>query len=422
MTHDLPERRATAARPANSPRFLLFLICLFASAGQLAIDIYVPALPAMARYFATSPQAIQSSVSVYLAAYALGQLIFGPISDALGRKRVLAFGLVIYTVGCLLSLAAPNLETFVLARCLQGFGIAATNLLAKAIITDSFVGTALMHAFTYMSITWGLAPIIAPVIGAHLQELFGWKACLVFLLVYSLVMWALLWRFRETLRQPVHLEPRTLIANAGKVLASPVFQSCFLAQGLCYSILLVFNVVGPFMVQNTLHKPPTFFGYLALGIGLMYFLGGLSNRLYGPRLPTAEQRLRVGARVMAGAAIAMLVLALTVGLRVWTLATPVLVMGLCAGAMYPTLMAKGNSLFPHIAGLTSAILGCALLLVSSAMMGLAGFVSVHVLTPLAVFFVLLALTVVVMVTKLLRHLAQSQAAAATLAQRSGEAA
>ncbi|MCP3723396.1 multidrug effflux MFS transporter [Paraburkholderia sp. CNPSo 3272] len=421
MTHDLPERPATAARPANSPRFLLFLICLFASAGQLAIDIYVPALPAMARYFATSPQAIQSSVSVYLAAYALGQLIFGPISDALGRKRVLAFGLVIYTLGCLLSLAAPNLETFVLARCLQGFGIAATNLLAKAIITDSFVGTALMHAFTYMSITWGLAPIIAPVIGAHLQELFGWKACLVFLLVYSLVMWALLWRFRETLRQPVRLEPRTLIANAGKVLASPVFQSCFLAQGLCYSILLVFNVVGPFMVQNTLHRPPTFFGYLALGIGLMYFLGGLSNRLHGPRLPTPEQRLRVGARVMAGAAIAMLVLALTVGLRVWTLAVPVLVMGLCAGAMYPTLMAKGNSLFPHIAGLTSAILGCALLLVSSAMMGLAGFVSVHVLTPLAVFFVLLALTVVVMVTKLLRHLAQSQAAAA-LAQRSGEAA
>jgi len=421
MTQDLPERSATAARAQNSPRFLLVLICLFASAGQLAIDIYVPALPAMARYFATSPQAIQSSVSVYMAAYAFGQLIFGPISDSLGRKRVLAFGLVVYTLGCLLSLAAPNLETFVLARCLQGFGIAATNLLAKAIITDSFVGTALMHAFTYMSITWGLAPIVAPVIGAHLQEWFGWQACLVFLLVYSLVMWALLWRFRETLRQPVRLEPRTLVANAGKVLASPVFQSCFLAQGLCYSILLVFNIIGPFMVQNTLHKPPTFFGYLALGIGLMYFLGGLSNRLHGPRLPTPEQRLRVGARVMAGAATIMLVLALTIGLRVWTLAAPVLLMGLCAGAMYPTLMAKGNSLFPHIAGLTSAILGCALLLVSSAMMGLAGFVSVHVLTPLAVFFVLLAFTVVAMVTKLLRHLAQNEAAAA-LTPRSGEAA
>jgi MFS family permease len=200
-----------------------------------------------------------------------------------------------------------------------------------------------------------------------------------------------------------------LLTNAGKVLASPVFQSCFLAQGLCYSILLVFNIVGPFMVLNTLHKPPTYFGYLALGIGMMYFLGGLSNRLHGRGLPSAERRLEIGARVMAGAAIAMLVLALTVGLQVWTLAVPVLVMGLCAGAMYPTLMAKGNSLFPHIAGLTSAILGCALLLVSSAMMGLAGFVSVHVLTPLAVFFVILALTVVVMVTKLLRYLARMQA-------------
>jgi Bcr/CflA subfamily drug resistance transporter len=409
MTDTFSNRAPEPARPSNSPRFLLGLICLYASAGQLAIDIYVPALPAMARYFATSPQAIQSSVSGYLAAYAFGQLVFGPIADAYGRKRVLAFGLIVYTIGCVLSLAAPNLETFMLARCLQGFGIASTNLLAKAIITDSFRGKALMHAFTYMSITWGLAPIIAPVIGAHLQTWFGWHACLVFLLLYSLIMWALLWRYRETLPKPVHLELRTLLTNAGKVLASPVFQSCFLAQGLCYSILLVFNIVGPFMVLNTLHKPPTYFGYLALGIGMMYFLGGLSNRLHGRGLPSAERRLEIGARVMAGAAIAMLVLALTVGLQVWTLAVPVLVMGLCAGAMYPTLMAKGNSLFPHIAGLTSAILGCALLLVSSAMMGLAGFVSVHVLTPLAVFFVILALTVVVMVTKLLRYLARMQA-------------
>ena len=413
MTDPFFPGAASPARAANSPRFLLCLICLYASAGQLAIDIYVPALPAMARYFGTSPQAIQSSVSGYMAAYALGQLIFGPIADAYGRKRVLAFGLVVYTIGCVLSLSAPNLETFLLARCLQGFGIATTNLLAKAIISDSFRGKALMHVFTYMSITWGLAPIVAPVIGAHLQTWFDWQACLVFLLVYSIAMWAMLWRYRETLPAPVRLEPRTLIANARKVLASPVFQSCFLAQGLCYSILLVFNIIGPFMVQNTLHKPPTFFGYLALGIGAMYFLGGLSNRLHGPRLPGVEWRLMFGSRVMAGAAIAMLALALTVGLRVWTLAGPVLVMAMCAGAMYPTLMAKGNSLFPHIAGLTAAILGCALLLVSSAMMALAGFVSVHELTPLAVFFVMLGLTVVAMVTKLLRHLARMEAGAAS---------
>jgi MFS family permease len=85
------------------------------------------------------------------------------------------------------------------------------------------------------------------------------------------------------------------------------------------------------------------------------------------------------------------------------------VMGFCAGAMYPTLMAKGNSLFPHIAGLTSAILGCALLLVSSLMMIVAGFVSVQILFPLSVFFVLLAFTVVLMVSLLLRYLERPKA-------------
>lgn len=389
---------------ANHPRFLIFFICMLASAGQLAIDIYVPALPTMAQYFQTSAQAIQSSVTIYLMAYAFGQLFFGPLADAYGRKTMLILGLAMFTAGCLLTLAANNLETFILARCLQGFGIAATNLLAKAIITDSFSGIALMHAFTYMAIAWGLAPILAPVIGAHLQTGFGWRSCLTFLLIYSFVMWAVLSRYKETLKQPVHLHPKTLLRNAGMVLRSPVFQSCFLAQGLCYSILLVFNIVGPFMVQETLHKPPTYFGYLALAIGLMYFLGGISNRIHHPRLPTPEQRLRIGARVMTGAAVVMLILALTVGLEVWTLTLPVLFMAFCAGAMYPTLMAKGNSIFPHIAGLTSAILGFALLLVSSLMMGLAGFVPFHSLTPMAIFFVIVGLTVISMVGKLLHHL------------------
>lgn len=409
MSTSVPDRSATPVRTPNSPGFLLLMICMFAGAGQLAIDIYVPALPAMAHYFATSPQAIQSSVTGYMAAYAVGQLVLGPFADAYGRKRVQIFGLLVYTAGCLLSLTTNHLETFILARALQGLGISSTNLLTKAIITDTFSGRALMHAFTYMSTAWGLAPIIAPVIGAHLQTWFDWQACLVFLLIYSLLMWVVLWRYKETLKQPVPLAPRTLISNARKVLISPVFQSCFLAQGLCYSILLVFNIVGPFMVQSTLHKPPTYFGYLALGIGLMYFLGGLSNRIHGPRLPSAEQRLRIGVRVQVGTSLVMLLLALGVGLRVWTLAVPVLVMGFSAGAMYPTLMARGNSLFPHIAGLTSSILGCALLLVSSAMMALAGFVSVRSLTPLAVFYVLLALTVAGMVAKLLRHLDRTQA-------------
>ena len=389
---------------ANHPRFLIFFICMLASAGQLAIDIYVPALPTMAQYFQTSAQAIQSSVTIYLMAYAFGQLVFGPLADAYGRKKILVLGMLMFTGGCLLTLTANNLETFILARCLQGFGIAATNLLAKAIITDSFSGMALIHAFTYMAIAWGLAPILAPVIGAHLQTAFGWRSCLSFLLIYSFVMWAVLSRYRETLKQPVHLNPKTLLKNAVMVLKSPVFQSCFLAQGLCYSILLVFNIVGPFMVQETLHKPPTYFGYLALAIGLMYFLGGISNRIHHPRLPTPEQRLRIGARVMTAAAVLMLILALTVGLEVWTLTLPVLLMAFCAGAMYPTLMAKGNSIFPHIAGLTSAILGFALLLVSSLMMGLAGFVPFHSLTPMAIFFVIVGLTVVSMVGKLLHHL------------------
>lgn len=408
--HDCPNHRSDSKSAANGSRFLLLFLCVFASAGQLAIDLYVPALPAMARYFETSSHGVQSSVTVYLVAYALGQLVFGPFSDAYGRKRALALGLALFTIGCVLSLSADSFAAFIVARCLQGFGIAATNLLCKAIITESFTGRAMADAFTYMSTAWGVAPIVAPVIGAQLQTWFGWRSCLWFLLVYSLVMCTLLRRYRETLVRPVPLDARLLMKSSATVLRSPVFQSCFLAQGLCYGILLVFNIVGPFMIQSTLHETPTFFGYLALAMGFMFFLGGLSNRLHHPGLPSAEQRVRIGAFVMMAAAFAMLVLALTVGLRVWTLAAPVLIMALCAGVLYPTLMAKGNSLFPHIAGLTASILAFALLLVSSAMMGLAGFVPVHTLTPLALLFVLLASTVVLTTGKFVRHLGRARQA------------
>ena len=399
----------TPARESNSPRFLLFLICLFASAGQLAIDIYVPALPDMARSFATTPQAIQSSVSGYMAAYALGQLIFGPVADAYGRKRVLAFA-VIYTIGCLLSLGAQNLETFVLARCLQGFGIATTNLLAKAIITDSFAGQADARVYVHVDRVGACADRRtgdrrAPAGMVRLARVPRVPARVLAGDVGAAV--ALPRNLAETrASRAAHADDERGQGAGGRCSrAASSHRGCATASCSC-------STSSGRSWCRPRCTPPTFFGYLALGIGLMYFLGGLSNRIHRPGLPSAEQRLRIGARVMAGASVAMLVLALTVGLRVWTLATPVLVMGFCAGAMYPTLMAKGNSLFPHIAGLTSAILGCALLLVSSAMMGLAGFVSIHVLTPLAVFFVVLSCIVVWMVTKLLRYLSQQQAQAA----------
>jgi MFS family permease len=189
-------------------------------------------------------------VTGYLIAYAFGQLVFGPHGRCLRPQARPRLGLSLFTLGCVLSLAAPTSETFVAARVLQGFGIATTNLLAKAIITDSFSGQALVHAFTYMAIAWGLAPIVAPVIGAHLQEAFGWRSCLVFLLVYSFAMWAMLWRIARPGR-PVHLHPAPCSRMRAWCWRARCSRAASWRQGLCYSILLVFNIVGPFMVQNT---------------------------------------------------------------------------------------------------------------------------------------------------------------------------
>jgi DHA1 family 2-module integral membrane pump EmrD-like MFS transporter len=318
---------------ANHPRFLLFLICAFASAGQLAIDLYVPALPKMAVDYATSAQAIQTSVTGYLIAYAFGQLVFGPLADACGRKRILVLGSVCSRWAACSRWPPPTWKPSSRRGCCRASALRPPTCWPRPSSPTPSRQT-LVHAYTYMAIAWGLAPIIAPVIGAHLQEAFGWRSCLVFLLVYSFAMWAMLWRIgRHWPGRCTCIRPPCSECAHGA--GSPVFQSCFLAPGTVLQHPAGVQHRRPLHGAEHLAPAAHLLRLPGLAIGMMYFLGGISNRIHHRSLPSAEQRLRIGARVMTVAAFAMLALALLVGLTVWTLITPVLVMAFCAGAMYP---------------------------------------------------------------------------------------
>ncbi|KGK12028.1 hypothetical protein BOO29_15700 [Vibrio navarrensis] len=384
---------------SNSSFFITLLIILLAPIGQAAIDIYVTALPEMRDSYSVTQSQIQLSVSLYLIAFAIGQMIYGPIADAWGRKPTLFLGIFIYLIGSLIAIFSHDFNTFLVARIIQGLGITSASVVMKAIATDNFKDAQLANVLTYMVISWGMGPIIAPVIGAKLQLHFGWESCLYFLAIYGAVLLALLCRFKESLKTPVPLTPATLASNSRKIIGEQKFQICFLAMGLCYGILLTFNLVAPFIVQDVLGYSPATFGNIALLMGAAYFLGVFSNRFNKDKVPVNKLYLSA-TTINVFVSLAMFAYAYQFGMNIYALVIPCLIMTFFAGVMYPNLMGKGVSLFPELGGLASSLLGFLLMLLAGLIMVFASYLNTESLLPLSSMFLLINILCFFLIRKL----------------------
>ncbi|WP_051341190.1 multidrug effflux MFS transporter [Azospirillum halopraeferens] len=392
----------TDARRGGADLFLVFLIVALAPIGQMAIDIYVPSLPVMVEHFGTTRPMVQLSVSLYLVAFAIGQLIYGPLADALGRRVALLAGIGLFLAGGILAAFAGSIEGFIAARIVQGLGITAASVVMKAIAADRFRGEDLANVMTWMVVAWGMGPIVAPVIGAWLQTLYGWEYSLYFLIAYAAVLLlVVVVLYRETNPEPRPFRLPDVLRNSRAIYTDRTFLFVFLSMGLSYAVLLTFNLVAPFIVQTVLGLSPSAYGHIALLMGAMYFLGGFSNRLL-PRRITVRTRFAVASTVNVVAAAAMAGLAVPFDLNLWVLVLPTLVMVFFTGVMYPNLMAIGVGLFPAMAGLTSSLLGFSLMLCAAVVMIGASSLQVASLLPLATLFLVVAASVRVLVLRTLR--------------------
>lgn len=383
MTQSTVASRELATENTWYGNFLALLIVVLAPIGQMGIDILVPSLPLMAAEFATDRHIVQLSVTLYLVAFATGQLFYGPLSDSFGRRPALITGLLVFLAGSAVCMLAPTVEVFIVGRVIQGAGITAASVIMRAIATDRFQGPQLAQVLTYMVIGWGMGPIVAPAIGAALQATLGWRHSLSFLLAYALALLVLVVLvMKETNRRPVPFRLRVISQGIAEIYGSRRFRLISLAMGLCYGALLTFNLVGPFIVQTVLGFSPEIFGSLALAMGAVYFGGVFSNRLL-PKSVTAARKFSVASSLALAAAVVQVAMAFLFDLNLWALALPFAAVVLFSGVMYPNLMAMGVSAFPHIAGLASALLGFSLMLIAAAIMGISTLLHVQSLVPFA---------------------------------------
>ena len=355
------------------------------------IDIYVPSLPAITEYFGVPAQLVQWTIPSYLIGYSLAQLFCGAFSDAWGRRALLIAGLVLYAGASLLAAFASSISMLILMRFVQGLGVAAPGVLARAIASDSFDSERLPPATNYITLAWALGPIIAPLIGGYLQHVFGWKSVFYFLTAYGCAVLLLIcFLLPETNAHRHQLRLETLLNHYKVVLASPVFLGCALVLAIIYSQLILFNVVGPFLIQTVLGESPLVFGRVALSLGVAWFLGSLTNRILTASFPQLPLMAAATALALLGSTL-MAWLAFESPLSLSNLVIPSAVVFMSGSVTFTRCFGLSVRLFPERAGTASALVGT-LFIAGSAVAGFgASFLEASTAIPLALSFVGLTL-------------------------------
>ncbi|HHP0511370.1 TPA: multidrug effflux MFS transporter [Vibrio harveyi] len=231
----------------------ILLACLIISVGQLSMGLVFPSLPWIAKDFDISLDQAQLLVSVYLLGFGPSQFIYGPVSDALGRKKVLLTGLLIAMLGLLMIIFFRNTFTgMVMGRFLQGLGTGCCAVLARASTRDRFNGPELPVALSYIAMAASITPLVAPVIGGFINAHFGWTMVFISLLGYVSLAWiVILVRFKETITQTSPLpSPKKMLLQYRDLLTSRYFMSFASIGWLNFSLMITTVSVMPFIMQN----------------------------------------------------------------------------------------------------------------------------------------------------------------------------
>lgn len=337
---------------------LLSIILLLAPISGMGIDIYAPSLPHISTLFAVTHLVAKNTISVYLLGFAIGQVFAGSLSEVYGRKPILVCGLVLFILSCLLAAVSEQIGLLMVARFIQGLAVTAPVVMVKTLATDTYSREEMKKISTYFVISWSMGPIVAPLIGGYLQTYVGWWASFVFLAVYSFVLLLLILCFLpETHKAKIPFNFRQLLSQYTVILQDKKFLSMSLSLALSYSIIVIFNVLGPFIIQKGLGYSPIGFGHIAFFMGFACLIGSISNRYFISRYKVQK--------LIKYSELAIIILSLGALAVFWghqknsllLVVVPTFLIILSIGIIFPNFSGICLSQFPQVAGAASAVLG-----------------------------------------------------------------
>ncbi|MEM9105118.1 MAG: multidrug effflux MFS transporter [Pseudomonadota bacterium] len=346
---------------------------LLACVGPLSIDMYLPALPAIAGGLETSVGAVQMTLTVFFIAFGLSQLVYGPVADQVGRKPPLYFGLSIFIIGSVGCALAPSIEILTVARFVQGLGAAVVMVIPRAIIRDLHTGVQATRLMALIMLVISVSPMLAPLVGSGMILLAGWRAIFVLLCVAALCSLLLTsMMLPETLKSEnrVVFNTSSFLRGCGVLLRDMEFMGLTFIGGFGMASFFVFIASAAFVYTGQFGLTPTGFSLAFAFNAIGFFSASQLAASFGARFGMARM---VSAAVAGFAFFTLLLLALTLaGYGTLYVIIGLLFLGnACLGLVIPTTMVLALENHGDMAGLASSLGGTLQMVAGGAMIALA---------------------------------------------------
>ncbi|MCY3815233.1 MAG: multidrug effflux MFS transporter [Gammaproteobacteria bacterium] len=357
-----------AATPALRTGEFVPLIALLISLVALAIDAMLPALPAIGEDLGVVHRNdVQFVITAVFLGMSMGQIVFGPLSDRIGRKPAIHAGLVLFMAGCLMSIYARSFEVMIAGRVLQGIGVSAPRVVVMALVRDQYAGRQMARIMSFAMGVFIIVPTIAPALGQWIQFLSGWRA--IFAVFFAVAAVGFLWfaiRQPETLpsERRRSLSPRAIGRTAVEVVKIRIALGYTLASGCVFAPFLAYLSASQQIFQDVYDTGalfPFYFGVLALAVGVATFVNGRLVMQYGMR------KLSRGAMSLAtiGSVVGLgLTFVFDGVLPFWLFMAYLLFVFVCVGLLFGNLGALAMQPLGHIAGVGAAVVASLSTLVS----------------------------------------------------------
>jgi len=351
---------SSSARTSSLSRgALAALIASLSAVGPFSIDAYLPSMAEIQKVMHASPYIVQLTLTAYMGPFAIMTLWHGAISDAVGRRVVVLWGMALFALASLACAFAQTIEMLLIFRVLQGATAGAGMVVGRAIVRDRFHGADAQRLMSQISLAFAMAPAVAPVIGGWLQAGFGWRSVFVFLVFYSATVWLLCRSslpetLARELRRPLH--PGYLVRSYWNVLTSLRFLSICTGSTFCFAGIFIYVTAAPVFLMRHLGVSSTGFLWLFGPITCGMAAGAwISGRVAGRLLPGSTLAWALGLMGLAAAG-NLWFHSVRQPTLPWSV-VPLFFYAIGMALAFPTLVILALDLFPNQRGLAASCQG-----------------------------------------------------------------